>query len=287
MPILPSEDEAVLQETSGQPSVDPGKPGEASSPTPAAEKRALKCIFCGSTQVRLSKKQRNSQSQLIYRCQTCKKHFKVGVPRFPTRHIAAGAFVALILVGLVVSPLLRNSAEVDNQPELFQLEGAELEAAQAAAKRGDPQAQYSLGRNYWNQNAYPQAMAWIKAAAGQRHPDAEYLLAMAYLEGHGTTQNYRSALEQFTLAAQHGHTEAQFQLGMLYKDGTGIPRNYETAYIWLNVAAARGHAEASIQRDKITRLIPVEEISRAQQASTEMLARFSGVQAVKGQGKGL
>jgi hypothetical protein len=97
---------------------------------------------------------------------------------------------------------------------------------------------------------------------------------MAYLKGLGTVQNYRTALEHFTRAAEKNHMESEFQLGIFYRDGLATPRNRETAYLWLNIAAAHGHTEALALRERLTMVMSSEEISRAQEASTEAMKKL-------------
>jgi TPR repeat protein len=189
--------------------------------------------------------------------------------------IASAALFSTLLIGLFTLLYIANKDDVEYQPTVDMLDRNTLEQTRQAARQGNSQAQYDLGWAHWQRGEYQQAFPWIKAAAGQGHAEAEYRLGMAYLEGHGTVQNYRFALEQFTNAAQHAHLEAQYRLGLLYRDGLATPASKESAYIWLNIAAARGHGDALQFRDKLTAAMSSEEINRAQDASTLTLTKLS------------
>jgi TPR repeat protein len=184
--------------------------------------------------------------------------------------VGAAALLVLAVIALLSLLYLENSEDVDYQPTVDMADKAALEKTRQDAKNGSPQSQYDLGWAHWQRGEYPEAFPWIKAAAAQGHPEAEYLLGTAYLEGHGTVQNYRFAFEQFTNAARHAHLEAQYRLGLFYRDGMGTQVDKESAYIWLNIAAARGHAEALQYRDKLAATMTNAEITRAQEASVQV-----------------
>lgn len=238
---------------------------------------AIKCRHCGSTQVRPSRRSSGDPSHVTYRCQECKRHFKVGSGHSTLKIVVAGAAVfSLALIALVTLLYLANDDDVDYQPTVDMLDQTAIETKRQAARKGDAQSQYDLGWAHWQRGEYLEAFPLLKAAADKGHAEAEYRLGMAYLEGHGTVQNYRSALEQFTHAAQHAHLEAQYRLGLFYRDGLATPPSKESAYIWLNIAAARGHDQALQYRDKLTAAMSSDEINRAQEASAQTLAKLTG-----------
>jgi hypothetical protein len=245
-------------------------------PTLSPVSDAIKCRHCGSTQVRTSSKSSGSAARVTYRCQSCKRHFHVDSGRPSRQSVIAGvALFVLALIVLGMSLIMGRTAEVDYQPKVDLLNRTALAKIQQDAKQGNPQAQYDLGRTYWQNAEYQQAFPLLKAATDHHHIEAEYLLGMAYLHGRGTVQNFRLALEQFTLAARQAHLEAQYQLGIFYRDGLGTPANKESSYLWLNIAAARGHEDALIYRDKLAAAMNKEELSRAQEASAQAIANFS------------
>lgn len=243
---------------------------------------AIQCSHCGSTHVRPSQRSTGHSSHTTYRCQSCKRHFRVSKKPIGKRTIIFGAsLLFLSMIGLILVLVMGNSDDVEYQPRIDTSDAKALSKIQIDAERGNIQAQYDLGWAYWQRNEYEKALPWLKAAANHDHADAEYLLGTAYLTGHGVVQNYRSALEHFTKAAHNGHLEAQFQLGIFHRDGLGATPNKETAYLWLNIAAARGHADALHFRDKLGAVMTGEELARAQEASTQTIAKLDSAPSRK------
>lgn len=233
-------------------------------------KERVTCRHCGSTDVRPSHKASPGSEHVVYRCRACKHHFKVVSARPRIQAMASVGLFLLVVAGVVASFFMSAPPEVVYQPRVDMQDSQAVAMTQAAAKKGDIQAQYDLGWAYWQRDEYQQALPLIKSAASRGHVEAQYLLGQAYLHGKGTVQNYRAALEQFTLAAEQSHLEAEYQLGIFYRDGLATPRNRETAYVWLNIAAAQGHADALAMRDRLTMVMKGEEILRAQEASAQM-----------------
>lgn len=253
-----------------------------SLPSFSSEPDTIKCKHCGSTQVRPSHKSSGANSHVTYRCQACKRHFRVGGSNLPWRlAIAVAVLLGLVLAGMAANRWMLNPADVPYKPETDAAGQDALEKIQQDAKQGDPQAQYTLGRTFWLNGEYQKAFQWIKTAADQSFVEAEFLLGQAYLNGLGTLQNYRAALEYFSKAANKGHLEAEYRLGILYRDGLAAPPDKEAAYLWLNIAAAGGHADALQYRDKLAATMTTEELNRAQEASAQKHALLSGAAAAK------
>lgn len=242
-----------------------------------AHKDGTRCPHCGSAEVRLSHRHAGHASRTTYRCRACKRHFRVETPLLKGK-LMTGLAVAGVLAMAVVFGLFQENDPAGSAAARID-DSEAMKALQTAAKRGDHAAEYELGRTLWLRGEYAQSLPWIQTAAGHQHADAEYLLGMAYLQGRGTVQNFRSALEHFGKAAELGQLDAQYQLGIFHRDGLGTPASKETAYLWLNLAAARGHSDALILRDKLVMVMSSEELTRAQEASEQALKRFNGVVA--------
>jgi hypothetical protein len=193
--------------------------------------------------------------------------------------IAGGIMLALLLSALALIVFSDDLDDPLNQPVVDSQIHVALPQIQQKASRGDAQAQYELAWNHWQNADYQKAFPWLKTAAEQGHTEAEYLLGMAYLNGRGTVQNYRTAMELFNKSAQLGHMEAQYRLGILHRDGLAGPTDKESAYLWLNIAAAHGHEDALLFRDKLATAMGTEAITRAQEASTQTMNRINGVKA--------
>ena len=119
------------------------------------------------------------------------------------------------------------------------------------AERGDPEAQYRIGRMYEFGNGYPQdkaqGIAWIRKAAAQGHVDAEQELGVVYATGDGVKQDNVQAVAWFRKAAEQGDATAQYNLGLLYAKGQGVARDYAQAADWWRKSAVQGNADAQFK----------------------------------------
>jgi hypothetical protein len=119
------------------------------------------------------------------------------------------------------------------------------------AERGDPEAQYRIGRMYEFGNGYPQdkaqGIAWIRKAAAQGHADAEQELGVIYATGDGVKQDNVQAVAWFRKAAEQGEATAQYNLGLLYAKGQGVARDYAQAVDWWRKSAVQGNADAQFK----------------------------------------
>lgn len=255
-------------------SPDAAVPEGDSTPGEAAPGGVV-CPHCGSGDVRVSQRHSGRGAHITYRCRACKRHFRVAAAKDRRKLLTGLAVAGVVLVALVFGLLDPNDPPAGGAATASLDDTERLKAYEVAAKRGDPEAQAELGRLFWQRGEYPEALPWLHAAAGREHAEAEYLLGMAHLQGRGTVQNYRAALEQFTRAAEHGQLDAQYQLGIFHRDGLATAANKETAYLWFNLAAARGHADALVMRDRLAAVMSGEELLRAQAASEEALRRYA------------
>jgi len=89
-----------------------------------------------------------------------------------------------------------------------------------SAQQGDAEAQFKLGRAYYNGEGvaqdYKQAVKWWKKAAVQGMVLAQNSLGQAYYDGKGIRRNYNQAIKLFRKAAERGLAEAQYNLGATY-----------------------------------------------------------------------
>ncbi len=119
------------------------------------------------------------------------------------------------------------------------------------AERGDPEAQYRIGRMYEFGNGYPkdpaQGIAWIRKAAAQDHVDAQQELGYVYATGDGVKQDYVQAAAWFRKAAAAGDAQAQYNLGLLYAKGQGVAKDYAQAIDWWRKSAVQGNADAQFK----------------------------------------
>lgn len=146
---------------------------------------------------------------------------------------------------------------------------AAAKSLQPLADRGNPEAQFSLGRMHsWGHGVKKnkvEAIFWFRMAARQGHPEAQAILAERYIRGkNGVPQDYALAAKWYQKAAEQGHIGAQYGLGKLYAEGKGVRRNYVAAHMWFNLAAASGHSAAATNRSLVSQKLKPDEIAKAQ-----------------------
>jgi len=115
-----------------------------------------------------------------------------------------------------------------------------------AARHGYAPAQVNLAVIYvkgWGtaQN-YGAALNWLTAAAKQGHPSAYANLGILYMNGWGVRRDYAVAYKYFELAANAGDSGAQSNLAYLYAAGLGVAQDYSLAAHWYHLAAQNGYA---------------------------------------------
>lgn len=90
----------------------------------------------------------------------------------------------------------------------------EMERLRASAERGDPFAQYRLGKLLLLQKETEGAIQWLTASAEQGNQFAQYALGKLYLLGKedGIERSRETAVYWLTLAANQGNQHAQYFL---------------------------------------------------------------------------
>ena len=118
----------------------------------------------------------------------------------------------------------------------------------AAAELGNAEAQYRLAVLYVQgrgvaQNAF-EAEKWMRKGAERAHPAAQAGLAYMYLTGLGLARDDQEALKWYRKAADLGDPYAQYSLGVLYAQGRGVAMDEAEALNWYRKAADQGNARA-------------------------------------------
>ena len=112
------------------------------------------------------------------------------------------------------------------------------------AEQGDAQAQYEVGRRFWNGDGvdqdHKQAADWFDRAARQGLAAAQCALGLCYERGDGVEQDMWQAAAWYQWAAQQDDAEAQLRLAECYEKGQGVPKDKEKAAEWLYKAAQHG-----------------------------------------------
>ena len=85
----------------------------------------------------------------------------------------------------------------------------------------------------------------LRKSAKDESPEAEYHLALCYLNGWGVAQSWTQAHEWLTKASEHGHLKAKYELGRMCHYAIGCKQNIMQALSLYNEAAEGGCGEAA------------------------------------------
>ncbi|KAG9295258.1 hypothetical protein G9A89_015745 [Geosiphon pyriformis] len=119
---------------------------------------------------------------------------------------------------------------------------------QTTAEAGDLNAQYNLALCYLNGRGTTKdsekAFELYSKAAEAGHLNAQYNLALCYLNGRGTTKDSEKAFELYSKAAEAGNLDSQVNLANCYLNGRGTTKDSEKAFELYSKAAEAGHLNA-------------------------------------------
>ena len=98
-----------------------------------------------------------------------------------------------------------------------------------AAEQNKPDAQYYVGdcllKGIGVEQNYDQTFIWMKRAADQNNMLAQFCVGSYYFFGDGQCDvDYKKAFEYFTLSAEQGCAEAQYNLGHMYHYAEGVEK---------------------------------------------------------------
>ena len=113
----------------------------------------------------------------------------------------------------------------------------------------------------------------LKERAASGDPEAQFTLGKNYEAGRGGLKiDFAEAARWYRKSADQGNFYAQASLGILYHSGKGVPRDDIQSEMWLSVAAQRsipGDRETIVEmKDSVA-----AHLTRQQKAEAERLAR--------------
>lgn len=112
------------------------------------------------------------------------------------------------------------------------------------AESGDHEAQGNLGfmyqYGYGVKGNIKEAIKWYKLAASDGDPVAEGTVGRLYFE----MDDYQNALPWFKKCALHGNSDCQGMVGTMYLYSQGVSKNMGEAKRWLKKSADQGNGSA-------------------------------------------
>ncbi len=155
-----------------------------------------------------------------------------------------------------------------------------------AADAGEARAMNNLGYIYekglTGVRDYGQAVVWYRRAAQTGLAIAQSNLAALHYLGRGVPRDFEQAYRWYKAAAEQGDAAGQNGLGLLYANGLGVERDLVKAMALFSLAVhgeGSAGADAKTYRDRLARLLSVEERARADALSEDILARTATEEA--------
>lgn len=142
-----------------------------------------------------------------------------------------GDAMARLQLGNFYSAGLGVEKDENEAMKWFQLA---VQGLQSSAAQGDANAQFNLGRMYFQQEQgaliyADKAMEWLRLAAEQGHVEAKYTLGWIYDQGLSVKKDKNEAMKWYRAAAEQGHIAAEHQLGLRYGYGRGVKKDKNEA----------------------------------------------------------
>ncbi|MGD2083172.1 MAG: tetratricopeptide repeat protein [Chromatiales bacterium] len=138
----------------------------------------------------------------------------------------------------------------------------------AVAPAPAPADPFEDGLAAYGQGNYATALRLWRPLAERGDPGAQYRIGRLYEEGRGVPEDDAEAVGWYRKAAAQGHIKAQHTLGLMYASGESVPQDYVQAYAWWTLAAENGRQEAKMLRDALKL-----RMTSAQLAEGKKLAR--------------
>ena len=145
------------------------------------------------------------------------------------------------------------------------------------------------------ESAEAQDIESLRTAAEQGNANAQFTVGHKYDAGDSVPENDREAVRWYQMAAEQGHAAAQFALGAMYARGEGVAKDYVNAYVWVNLAVAQGHSgtyyggdgsvEGTNLKDWLREQMSAEEVTTAQNLSSELWERIGRGRNQRGEGR--
>jgi TPR repeat protein len=123
-----------------------------------------------------------------------------------------------------------------------------------------------------------EAIVWYRAAADRNYAPAQYNLALAYAEGHGTPIDWVAAARWYHRAAEQGLVPAMINLAILYEKGDGVARSSTDAYAWYRTAGERGDPAGAKRAGELLGQFSDADRKRAEALYTETVAAIRPAQ---------
>lgn len=121
-----------------------------------------------------------------------------------------------------------------------------------------------------------------KNLADKGDPVAQYHMGRRYELGDGVVRNVEKAHNWYLKAARQGNHMAQNNLGRIYGSGDGTIHDYGIAHMWFLIAAKGGNQTAKTNGQFTRSRMTTSEVRRARERADEWLRQHSMSQPAAG-----
>src|SRR5215213_78798 len=160
-------------------------------------------------------------------------------------HASSSLVIAFAMAAL--NPSGGSSQSIDAAVVAYQKQqyASALKLFEAAARKGNPEAQHTLGFMYRDGKGTKRndakAIAWYRKSAEQGYAPAAYNLGLMVAQGEGAKPDPATAQRWFRRAAENGSVEAQVKLAEI----AVLEEKFEEAFLWFSKAADQDDADAA------------------------------------------
>ncbi|MDO5563173.1 MAG: tetratricopeptide repeat protein [Synergistaceae bacterium] len=103
-----------------------------------------------------------------------------------------------------------------------------------------------LASCYYGQEKYNESFPYYLKAAEKGSMQGALMLAISYIQGHGTDIKPTEGAKWMLVSANGGNPMAQYFMGHIYKEGAGVERSQTEADKWFASAAGKGVQESTL-----------------------------------------
>ncbi len=140
------------------------------------------------------------------------------------------------------------------------------------AEKGDPVAQFCVGRLYANGFGVDlddaKALKWYGLSSDGGYAPAQFNLGVMHANGWGVPMNDVEAARLYRLAAEQGFLPAVNGLAYVNARGIGIPKDVIEGFMWYEIGAQLGDFDAVAKRDALAEKMSAEDTAAAKAKAT-------------------
>jgi len=179
------------------------------------------------------------------------------------------AALALLVTSALMSSRFSFACESCDKPRAV----PNFSIVRPKAEAGDPEAQTILASAYRDglgvTNDNTAALQWFQKAAAQNYAPAQYSLGMIFNHGRGVEKSVSEAVRWFHKSANQGYLPARLALAGKFRQGEGAPRDLTEAYKWYTLAGARTNRTVLNMRSFVAEQMNKRDVAEGERRAAE------------------